>query len=100
MVEVVRRNAVLADGCFPVDQALVHHIHGNPNGGETGALAVSGLEHPEFVILDSELNVLNIFVVRFEGAPDFIELGINLGHFQLELGDFLGVRMPATTSSP
>src|SRR5205807_9419092 len=34
------------------DQALFHHLDGDANGGESGALAVSGLQHVELAILN------------------------------------------------
>ena len=40
------------------------------HGGEAGALAVAGLQHPELLLLDGELDVLHVAVVLVEHLPD------------------------------
>ena len=66
----------------------------------SGTLAVTGLEHEQLAALDGVLHVLHVAVVVLQGLGDGHELIVNLGHLLMQLGDRLGVRMPATTSSP
>src|SRR5262249_44899008 len=47
--ELLRLDA--ADGFVLGDEALVHHVRGDPNGGEAGALAVAGLQDVEAAVL-------------------------------------------------
>ena len=51
-----------------VDQALVDHVHGDPERRLGGALADAGLQHPELAALDGELDVAHVAVVVLERA--------------------------------
>ena len=63
-----------------VDHALTEQVHGNLHHGSTRALAVTGLEEPEFAFLNGELHVLHVVIVLFELGLDGVELTVNLGH--------------------
>ncbi len=65
-------------GFFLGDQALVDHVHRDLDRCRCGALAGTGLEHPQFAPLDGELYVLHVAVVLFQELGDFPELLINL----------------------
>ena len=66
LIELIGRNA--ADRGLPVDQLLLHHVDGEPDGGEAGAFAVAGLQHEDFAFLDRELEILHVLEVLFEVA--------------------------------
>jgi hypothetical protein len=72
-----------------VDQALVHELGGDPEGGARRALADAGLEHPEPAALDGELDVAEILVVVLQGLHDLHELVVRLlvDPLQLREGD-------------
>ena len=55
-----------------------------------GPLAGAGLEHVERAVLDRELDVLHLLVVRLELLADVEQLVVDLGHLLLELADRLG----------
>ena len=65
LVELV--GGVAQDGGFPVDELLLHHVHGELQRGGGGALAVAGLEHEQLAVLDGELDVLHVLEVLLEG---------------------------------
>ena len=46
LIELLRIDA--QDGFFLADQALVHHVHRDADGGRAGALAIARLQHVEF----------------------------------------------------
>ena len=73
-----------AHGLVAVDQALCHHVDGDPHLGLRRALAVAGLQDPELVALDGELDVLHVAVVRLELARDARQFGVDLGHLAFE----------------
>ena len=58
MAEVISRNT--ENSLLLLNEALLDHIEGDIHSGETGALTVTGLQHPEFSFFDGELNVLHI----------------------------------------
>ena len=68
VVELVGLDA--EDGFFLGDEAFAHHVDGDANGGEAGALAIAGLQHVELAILDGELEVLHVAVVLFQLPGD------------------------------
>ena len=68
-----------------------HHVDRHLQGGRAGALAHPGLEHPELALLDGELGVAHVRVVRLEPGEDLEQLGVDLGELLLELRDGLGV---------
>ena len=57
-----------------VDQALVHQLHRDPEGGRGGALAHPGLQHPELAALDGELDVAQVPVVVLQRRHDLHQL--------------------------
>ncbi len=100
MVEIVGRYALDRDRFFLGDQAFLDEIAGDADGRETVPLGVAGLQHPDLVLLDRELNVLHILVVLFERYADvnccLYASGMSLPSVS---SIRLGVRIPATTSS-
>ena len=60
LIEVVGRNALGAQRILFADQAFVDQVDGDAHGGETGALGVARLQHPDFAALDGELDVLHV----------------------------------------
>ncbi len=69
-----------------VNDACAEEVHGDLDHSGAGALAVTGLEHPEFAVLDGELHVLHVFVVCFEAVGDGEEFLCAYGHRFLERG--------------
>ena len=63
-----------ADRLVLVDQALVHQLHGDAEGGRGGALAHPGLQHPQLAALDGELDVAQVLVVVLQRLHDLHEL--------------------------
>ncbi|CAM5529829.1 hypothetical protein SNARM312S_07686 [Streptomyces narbonensis] len=74
-----------------VDQALVHELRGDAEGGTGRALADTGLEHPELAALDGELDVAEILVVGLQRLHDVHELVVRLLVDRLEVGQRHGV---------
>ena len=68
-----------------------HHVDRHLQRGGAGALADPGLEHPELALLDGELGVAHVAVVRLEPGEDLEQLGVDLGELLLQLRDRLGV---------
>jgi len=64
LIELVRRDA--HDRFFFINQAFAHHVHGDADGGRTGAFAVAGLQHVQLAFFNGELEILDIFVMLFE----------------------------------
>ena len=52
------------------DEAGVEHVDGDPEGRSRSALADAGLEHEELAVLDGELDVAHVAVVRLELLHD------------------------------
>lgn len=69
------------------DHALVDEVAGDLDGGGGGALAVTRLQHVEFLVLDGELHILHVAVMRFEDLADFLELLVHFGEDFRHLGD-------------
>ena len=69
-----------------VDFALTQQVHSNLHHGGTSALSVTGLQQPEFAVLDGELHVLHVAIVLLEAMLNFHELCGALGHRLLERG--------------
>ena len=72
--------SILRDRLIAVDQALVRHVDRDLERGVRGALAAAGLQDPEPAVLDGELDVLHVAVVRLEPIEHGGELGERLGH--------------------
>ena len=90
-VEVVLGDARDGLGLGDPEVARAHHVDGHLEGGGAGALAHPGLEHPELALLDGELGVAHVAVVRLEAGEDLEQLGVDLGELLLQLRDGLGV---------
>lgn len=84
LIEVVRSDA--ADGGRAIDQFLAGHVHRDPYGRGSGALAGAGLQHPEFAALNRELTVLHVAVLFFQQLRDRVELLVDFGQFFFEAG--------------
>ncbi|MBS1271862.1 MAG: hypothetical protein MAGBODY4_00994 [Candidatus Marinimicrobia bacterium] len=65
---------------FLIDQSLFHHFGGHADCGDGRPLAVPRLEHPEFAVLDGELEILHIFVVCFQFVLDLNQFFVLLRH--------------------
>ena len=70
------------------------HVDGHPQGGRPGALADTGLEHPQLALLDGELGVAHVLVVPLEAGEDVEQLGLDLGEVLAEGVEVLGVADP------
>ena len=80
LVELVGR--VAQDGGFPVDELLLHHVHGELQRGHGGALAVARLEHEQLAVLDGELDVLHVLEMLFQGLADVHQFRVGLRHLR------------------
>ena len=56
-----------------VDFTRTEKIHGDFDHSGAGTFAVTGLEHPEFAVLDCELHILHVFVIVFKTVGDCYE---------------------------
>ena len=74
-----------------VDQALVDELGGDPEGGTGGALADTGLQHPQLAALDGELDVAQVLVVRLERLHDLHQLVVRRLVDLLQVGERHGV---------
>ena len=70
------------------DHALVDEVARDLQRRLRGALAVAGLEHVEFAVLDGEFHVLHILKVVLESVGDGDELIIHLRHLILQVADW------------
>ena len=68
------------------DDALINHVARHADGGLRGALAVARLQQVELALLDRELDVLHVAVVRLQARHGGEQLGVGLGQLALELG--------------
>ena len=68
------------EGSLLVDFAFAEEVHGDFHHSSAGALAVTGLEHPEFAVLDGEFHILHVAVVVFELGCDGEEFLCAYGH--------------------
>ena len=71
-------------GCLFFDETFSKHIGGHFHCGYAVSLANSRLEHPEAVVLYSELNVLHIGIMFFQVDPNTVQFIVNPGHFLLQ----------------
>ena len=78
------------DRLFLADRALVDHVGGDPHRRGRRPLRGPCLEHVQAAALDRELEVLDVAVVRLELLPDALELGVDVRHLGLHLGDLRG----------
>ena len=87
LVEAVRVHA--RDRRALVDEALVHQLEGDSDGGRGRALSVAGLEHEDLAVLDGELHVLHVFVVILQPRANLLEFGKAIRHALVQNGDGL-----------
>ncbi len=64
--------------------ALFQHVHGDFHHGSTGTLSVTGLQHPQFAILNGKLEVLHIAVVIFKFLLDLDQFLVDGRHCLLK----------------
>ena len=75
------------DRLFLGDRALLDHVGGDAHRRGRRPLRGPCLEHVQAAALDRELEVLDVAVVRLELLADALELGVDLRHLGLHLGD-------------
>ena len=68
------------DRLGPVEQVLLHRVDRESHRRLGGALRVARLEHEQAALLDGELGVLHVLVVRLERPQDLHQLVVGLGH--------------------
>ena len=69
------------------DHSLVDQIASDLDRSSRRALAVTGLEHVEVLVLDRELHVLHVAIVILERVADALELLVHFGHDLFHLVD-------------
>ena len=72
------------------DHALVHEVNGDLQGGGSGALAVTGLQHIQLTVLNGELHILHVTVMLLQAGGNVHKLLIDLGHLLGQLADGRG----------
>ena len=99
LVELARVDA--RDRLLARDQPLLDHLDGDPQGRGRGALAGARLQEVERPLLDRELDVLHVAVVRLEPVERRRSAARRPPAAASRIAAIgSGVRMPATTSSP
>ncbi len=78
LVELGRVDA--GDGLVAGDEGLLDHLRGHAQRGARRAFAGARLEQEEFALLDGELDVLQLAVVRLEPVERLDKLLEHLGH--------------------
>ena len=68
------------------DQAFVRHLDRAAERGFRRALAVAGLQHPQFAALDRELQVLHVAVMLLQQLGGGDELAEDFRHQRFERG--------------
>ena len=89
------------DSGFLVNLTLVQQVDGNLYHSSTCALTVTGLEEPQFALLNGELHILHITIVLLELLLNAVQLLIDLRHCLLHrriLGYALSLRDACTLS--
>ena len=71
-IHLLRRHA--QHGLLATDQPFLDHVDGDPHRSLGGALAIARLQHPEFPVLDGELDILHFAIVLFELSGDLFKL--------------------------
>ena len=95
-VEVLGGDAAqrLLLGDLPAITALaraLRHVDGHLQGGGAGALADTGLQHPQLALLDGELGVAHVPVVALEAGEDLEQLVVDRREVVAERVEVLGV---------
>ena len=81
-------------GLFARDEAFVGHVHRDPDGRARRALAGTGLQQVQGAVLDRELQVLHLVVVRLQLASRVFQLLERLRHVIAQPVDREGVANP------
>ena len=84
---VERAGSIVAIASSLREQLLVDRVAGEAHRGLRGPLGVARLQHEQLPVLDRELGVLHVLVVRLERAQDLHQLLVRLGHHVRHLGD-------------
>ena len=88
MQQAVQLLGLYAQHClFLGDHALIHQVNGDLQGGGSGALAVTGLQHIQLAVLNGELHILHIAVMLLQTGGNVHKLLINLRHLLRQLAD-------------
>ncbi len=72
---------------LPREKLLLNRVDGEADRRLGGSLGYAGLEHVEAAVLDRELRVLHVAVVRLQGPEDLHQLRMHVRHGVLHLGD-------------
>ena len=74
-----------------LDGRVVDHVDRHAQRGPARALADAGLQHPELALVDGELGVAHVAVVRLEPGEDVHQLGVDGRELGFERTQRLGV---------
>ena len=77
------------DGGLFVDEPFVEHVDGHVEGGGAGPFADAALEHPQFPLLDGELDVEHVGEVFLQLGADGIQFPVGSGHGVLHAHEVL-----------
>ena len=89
LIDLFRSDAI--EGGLLVDQTFQNHVVSDLDGGFRGTFAVAGLEHPEFVVLNGELDILHVLVVLLKAFSDICELCVDFRQFILHAQNLGGI---------
>ena len=79
--QLVERRRLAPQHCrVRANQTGFRHMHCDFERGLCGALARPGLQHPQFLALNSELDILHIAIMGFEDFKDPRQFGIDRRH--------------------
>ena len=65
---------------FLADQPVMGHVHGDLQRRLGGALAVAGLQHPQFAAFHGEFDILHVAIMAFEQIKDSGQFLIGFRH--------------------
>ena len=91
LVDVFGQDPIDRLGRAQRDVLVLVHGHGEADRGGTGALPDPGLEDPELVLLDGELDVHHVPIVLLEEVEDLLQLTGQIREVLAELGQRQGV---------
>ena len=81
MEQLVQRHRIDAQHSFLLaDQPFGRHVDRDLERGLGGALARSGLQHPQLAAFHGELDILHVAIMALKRIKDARQLGISLGH--------------------
>ena len=81
-------------GFIHVDQPFIDETHSELEGGLRGALAHSGLQHPQLATLDGELHITHVEVMALQGVHDLEQLVMGVLVDGLQGGQRQGIANP------